>query len=263
MTTPTPNINTGDDLNYELKSQYDGLSADIKKYFDTKDTNFRTRSKSGYNPPSNYNNDRGEFLINQQIDNIDTYRTQIWNYLTNEFNKNTQEKYLNAKMQNQHKKDIEKKKKELANLLKKYKQFNELNSTNNRQREIVLYEYNRRNDQLFIMKVITVTLLVCLIITGLINYVLPYEFIYLVLAIFVGLIIYVIYYMYFKNIGRSKRNWNKYVFKKPAIDFDKVQSLTETQIEDVDKKMDKELNKYLDDNSCSKPTSKPTPRSKK
>jgi hypothetical protein len=183
-------------------------------------------------------------------------------YLTNEFKKNTEEKYLNAKMRNQHNKDNEKKKKELNNLLKKHKNFNELNSTNNRQKEIVLYEYNRKNDQLFIMKIITVTLLVCLIITGLINYILPYEFIYLVLAIFIGLIIYVIYYMYFKNIGKSKRHWNKYVFSKPVVDFDRVQSLTETQIEDLDKKMDKELSKYLDDNSCSKskPTSNPTPK---
>ena len=55
--------------------------------------------------------------------------------------------------------------------------------------------------------------------------------------------------MYFKNLGRSKRTWDKYVFSKPAVDFDKVQHLTQTQIEDVDKQMDKELNKYLDDNN--------------
>ncbi len=263
MTTPAPTINMSDDLNYELKSQYDGLSADIKKYFDTKEASFLNKSKSKYSPSTSYNNDRGEFLINQQIDNLDTYRTEVWNYLTNEFNKNTQEKYLNAKLQTQNKKDLEKKQKELNDLIKKQKNFSSLTSTNNRQREIVLYEYNRRNDQLFIMKIIAVVLLVCLIINILIlNELIPYEFIYLILVIFLGLIIYVIYYMYFKDLGRSKRHYDKYVFAKPVIDFDQVQSLTETQIEDVDKKMDKDLDKYLDDNSCPTPTSTSRPRNR-
>jgi hypothetical protein len=261
VSTPTPTNNqVADDLTYELKSQYTGLSADLKKYFDTKQDDFLKKSKTVHSQPNNYYQDRGEFLIDQQIENIDSYRNQIWDYLTTEYNNNTQEKHLNAKSHTQNLKEIQRKKKELASLTEKYNNFKSKNTTNNRQREIVLYEYYRRNDQLFIMKVIAVTLLVCLIITILINRLLPYEFVYLVILIFLGLIIYTIYYLYFKNLGRSKRYWDKYEFKKPDIKTDSVASLKETEIESIDKKMDKDFDKYLDD-GCPAPSSSPSPAS--
>jgi exonuclease VII large subunit len=180
MATPTPTFNPiAEELNYELKSQYTGLSEDLKKYFDTKQDDFLKKAKSSHSQPDTYYKDRGEFLIDQQIENIDNYRNQIWDYLTTEYNNNTREKYLNSKSHTQNMKEIQRKKKELADLTDKYNNFKSKNTTNNRQREIVLYEYYRRNDQLFIMKVISVTLLVCLIITIMINRLLPYEFVFI------------------------------------------------------------------------------------
>jgi hypothetical protein len=250
MSTPqpaTPTSNPADDLNFELKAEYDGLSNDLKKYFDTKQATFYDKSKSAHSSPDNYQQDRGEFLINQQIENINTYRSDVWNYLTEEFNKNTNEKYLNAKTHLQNQKDLARKKADLDKLIKKMNTFKSENNTNNRQKEIVLYEYNRRNDQYFILKIISLVLLVCIIITILINRFIPFDFVYFVLLIFMGLIVYIIYYLYIKNLGRSKRYWDKYEFVKPAQDFDTVQSLSNTQIESVDKSIDKNLDKYLDE----------------
>ncbi len=261
MPTPTParsSTNTNDEINYELKSEYDGLSTELKKYFDTKQADFIKKSKASHSDPSSYTQDRGEFLVNEQIDNVDSYRSEVWNYLIDEFNKNTKEKYLNAKTHSQNKKEIDRKTKDLNELTKKFNNFKSQNTTNNRQKEIVLYEYNRRNDQLFIMKVIGIVLLVCIIITVLINKLLPYEFIYFVMLIFVCLLVYVIYYLFIKDLGRSKRYWDKYNFAKPPQDFDSVKSISPVQLEDVDKAIDTNLDKYLDE--CRTPTTPAPPR---
>jgi hypothetical protein len=254
-TTPTPNV---DDLTYELKSQYDGLSTDLKKYFDTKQDDFLQKTKQTYDNQDNYYKDRGEFLIDRQIDNVDTYRKQVWDYLTTEYNTNTQEKYLNAKTHNQNQTEINRKKKDYDDMSKRYNDLKSTSTTNYRQKEIVLYEYNRRSDQLFIMKITATVLLVCLILTIMVNRLLPYELIYLIILIFVCLIIYIIYYLYFKNLGRSKRYWDKYEFKKPNLGSDTVSSLTDVQITNVDKKMDTDFDKYLD--GCSTKTPSPTKR---
>ena len=141
MTTPTPtrsSTNINDEINYELKSEYDGLSTELKKYFDTKQADFIKKSKASHSDPSSYTQDRGEFLVNEQIDNVDSYRSEVWNYLIDEFNKNTKEKYLNAKTHSQNQKEITRKTKDLNELTKKYKDFKSQNTTNNRQKEIVL-----------------------------------------------------------------------------------------------------------------------------
>ena len=257
MATPRPTAQSPDDLTYELTAEYDGLSAELKKYFDTKQDDFMKKSKKSYNPEANYETDRASFLVNQQITNVNTYRSDVWSYLTDEFNKNTNTKFVNARTVEQNKKTLNRKRKDLEKLKNQYDTFKSNSSTNGRQREIVLYEYNRRNDQLFIMKVISIVLLICIILTILIDRLLPYETIYMALIIFTGLLIYVIYYLYFKNLGRSKRYWDKYEFPKPPQNFDKVQSLSNFQISDIDKKIDKSLDKYLDE--CrKKPTSAPT-----
>jgi hypothetical protein len=262
MATPTPTarLPSSDDLTYELTAEYDGLSTELKKYFDTKQDDFLKKAKESHSRPANYETDRGEFLVNQQISNVNTYRTDVWNYLTNEFNSNTHTKYVNAKAIEQNRKTMERKKKELKKMEDEFNSFKSNSSTNNRQREIVLYEYHRRNDQLFIMKVISIVLLVCIILTVLIDVLLPYEVMYLSLIIFTGLLFYVIYYLYFKNLGRSKRYWDKYEFPNPPQDFDKIQSLSNVQIDDVDKKLDKSFDKYLDDcRKNPKSTTAPTP----
>ena len=51
----------------------------------------------------------------------------------------------------------------------KFDELKDQKNTYGRQKEIALYEYNRRKDQLFIMKVIGIVLLICLVLTMLIN----------------------------------------------------------------------------------------------
>ncbi len=257
-TTPTPSTtprsSANNEVDNELKSQYTGLSDDLKKYFDTRLKDFLEKSKGNYSDPNSYYKDRGEFLVSSQISNLQNYRNQIWGYLTSEFKNNTNEKYLNAKTINQNQREITRKQKDFEELKAKYDKFKSLKNIHNREKEIALYELHRRNDQLYIMKIMGVVLLLCLLITFMIyTETLPYMTLYLVYGIFGVLIIYIIYYIYFTNPGRSKRHWDKKYFMKPAEEPKKVEDIN---YNDVDSKLDTEFNKYLD-MACVKPTVPP------
>jgi hypothetical protein len=238
----------GSELNNELINQYKGLDSEIKKYFDNRQNDFLNKSKSEYSNQDSYIKDRGEFLVNNKIDDLETHRRDVWEYLTNEFNKNTNDKYLNAQMMSQHKKDMSRQRKNLKELTDKYNDLKDKNTTNNRQREIVLYEYNRRKDLLKIMKIISFALSICIILIVLTNEYLPYETVYVVLGIFILLILYIIYYIYFKNPGRSRRQWDKYYFTQPDQDVKVESAPNPVDFDNFDKKLDKDFDKYLD--SC-------------
>jgi hypothetical protein len=257
MTTPSPLQSS--ELDNQLKAQYQGLTSELKSYFDTKQNEFVDSSKQSYSEPSSYFTDRGEFLVNNKIDDLDMRRREIWDFLTNEFNNNTREKYLNAQLMSQNKKDMARQKKSLEEYKKKYNDFNDKKNTFGRQKEIALYEYNRRKDQLFIMKVIGIVLIVCVVLTLLTNKYLPYETIYLVLLLFLLLILYIIYYIYFKNPGRSSRRWDHVYFKQPDQEISMKKIPDDFDYDKFDKKLDGEFNKYLD--SCTSTNTKNTVQS--
>ena len=247
----------GSDLNNELINQYKGLDSELKKYFDSRQNDFADKSKSEYSSPDSYSKDRGEFLVNNKIDDLESHRRDVWDYLTNEFNKNTKDKYLNAQMISQHKKDMDRQRKSFKELNDKYKDLKDKNTTNNRQREIALYEFNRRRDQLFIMKVISFALSICIILVLLTNEYLPYETVYLVLSIFVLLILYIIYYIYLKNPGRSRRQWDKFYFTQPDNQIKVLSTPNPLDSDNFDKKLDTDFDKYLD--TCKSPEEKSIP----
>ena len=245
MTTPTESVSA--DLDKELKIQYTGLTNDLKSYFDSRQNEFLDQSKLKYQNPENYSKDRGEFLISSKIDNLETHRKEVWNFLTDEFKNNTKDKFTNAKLISQNKKQLDSQKKLLKDKITEYKKLNENKSTYSRQREIALYEYNRRIDQLIIMKVIGIVLAICLVLTILIQKeFLPIETVYLIFAIFTLLILYIIYYIYLKNPGRSSRSWNKRYFNQPDLE-NRTQSVPDDfDYDSFDKKLDDDFNRYLD-----------------
>jgi hypothetical protein len=248
MTTPTNYANNqpSNELDNELITQYQGLTQDLKNYFDTKQNDFLDQSKSSYPTPDNYMRDRGEFLVNSKIDNLETRRKEVWDFLTSEFKNNTKDKYTNAKMLSQNKKQMSTQKKILKEKMDEYNKLKDSKSTYSRQREIALYEYNRRMDQLFIMKIIGIVLIVCLILTVLTNKLLPFETIYLIFVIFGLLILYIIYYIYLKNPGRTSRKWDKYNFKQPELDIQTKSMPDNFDYDTFDKKLDDDFNRYLD-----------------
>jgi hypothetical protein len=243
--TPSPVNN----LELELKQQYQGLTDEVKTYFDKQEADFLVQSKSNYQDPDSFTQDRTKFLIKKKIDNLDAHRREVWNYLTSEFNRNTHDKNLNAKMMSQNKNDITRNQKELKKNLDKLEDVRGNNYTSNRLREIELYELNRRKSQIFLMKIISLTLLACLLLSLAIQKeALPRETIYIVILTFCGLICYVVYYLYIKNPGRSRRNWDKYYFEQPVDKIQKDLNVEEINYDNLDKDLDKEFHKYID--SC-------------
>jgi hypothetical protein len=256
MTTPSPTETSVSDLNKELLIQYDGLSDDLKDYFDQRQQDFLNQSQSNYTNPDNYTTDRNKFILNNKIESLEIRRKEVWDYLVSEFNTNTKDKFLNAKMMSQNKKDMTYQKKTLDDLQEKYNSSKDKNSTYGREREIVLYEYNYRLNQLFLMKVIGSILILCLILSILIrNEMLPSQVSYGVLALFGLLVMYTIYYVYLKVPNRSRRQWDKYYFKQPVLDAKSDSSKIEPDFDydKFDKKIDGEFAKYLD--TCKSPQS--------
>jgi hypothetical protein len=258
MTTPTPTstATSVSDLNRELLIQYDGLSDDLKDYFDQRQQDFLNQSQSNYENPANYTTDRNKFILNNKIESLEIRRKEVWDYLVSEFNTNTKDKFLNAKMMSQNKKDMTYQKKTLDDLQEKYNSSKDKNSTYGREREIVLYEYNYRLNQLFLMKVIGSILILCLILSILIrNEMLPSQVSYGVLALFGLLVMYTIYYVYLKVPNRSRRQWDKYYFKQPDLKAKSDSSNIDSDFDydKFDKKIDGEFNKYLD--TCKSPQS--------
>jgi hypothetical protein len=249
MTTPTPTETSVSDLERELIIQYDGLSDDLKDYFDKRQQDFLNESQNNYDKPDNYTNDRNRFILNNKIESLETRRKETWDYLVSEFNNNTNDKFLNAKMMSQNKKDMSYQKKTLTDLEEKYNGLKDKNSTYNRQREIALYDYNYRLNQLFLMKVIGGVLILCLILAILIRKeMLPSQVSYGVLALFGLLVMYTIYYVYLKVPNRSRRQWDKYYFKQPDTKnkTDEAKLDADFDYDKFDKKIDGEFGKYLD-----------------
>lgn len=255
--TPNPNNN----LDTELKQQYQGLTDDVKAYYDKQQADFLAESKSKYPDKDSFYQDRGKFLIRKKIDDLDSHRREVWTYLTSEFDRNTQDKNLNAKMMSQNKKDMLRHQKDFEKYQKKLEEASSDQHTSNRIREIELYELNRRKSQVFLMKIIALTMLACLVLTVCLQQnLLPSQTTYAVMAIFVGMILYVIFYLYFKNPGRSRRTWDKYYFEQPVEEIQKDLNLDEINYDKLDKDLDKEFLKYMD--SCAakpdKKVEKPT-----
>jgi hypothetical protein len=258
MTTPTPTstATSVSDLDKELLIQYEGLSDDLKDYFDQRQQDFLNQSKNNYENADNYTTDRNRFILNNKIESLGNRRKEVWDYLVNEFNNNTNDKFLNAKMMSQNKKDMTYQKKTLDDLQEKYNNSKDKNSTYGRQREIALYDYNYRLNQLFLMKVIGSILILCLILSILIRKeMLPSQVSYGVLTLFGLLVIYTIYYVYLKVPNRSRRQWDKYYFKQPDLEAKSNSSKIDPDFDydKFDKKIDGEFAKYLD--TCKSPQS--------
>jgi len=84
-------------LEEQLMAQYKDLTDDIKTYYDKQESDFR--SKSNIVPE-----DRINYLIDNKINNLEEQRKVIWNKLQDEFNQNTKDKHMNAKMISRNKK---------------------------------------------------------------------------------------------------------------------------------------------------------------
>jgi hypothetical protein len=258
MTTPTPTETSVSDLNKELLIQYDGLSDDLKDYFDKRQQDFLNESESNYTNPANYTTDRNKFILNNKIESLEIRRKEVWDYLVSEFNNNTKDKFLNAKMMSQNKKDMTYQKKTLDDLQEKYNNSKDKTSTYGREREIILYEYNYRLNQLFLMKIIGGILILCLILSILIRKeMLPSQVRYGVLTLFGLLVMYTIYYSYLKVPNRSRRQWDKYYFKQPDLKAktDEAKLEPDFDYDKFDKKIEGDFAKYLDLDTCKSPQS--------
>lgn len=79
-----------------LKQQYDELVKTIKIKYDEQQKIFQQMASTDYQG-KDYNEDRINHLINENVNNLKQQRDDIWKYLTTIYNKNTQQTYRNLK----------------------------------------------------------------------------------------------------------------------------------------------------------------------
>jgi hypothetical protein len=216
------NANTGpNDLDVvdgalsELKNQYNNLVEDIKKKHEEQQNIFKKIASSDYDG-ENYNTDRINHLIEANVQNLKEQRDNIWKYLTNVYNKNTQQTYRNFKTLKRNEKQINmnsKRKTELIN------QLGDIKSENNTQQKLIqhnLYKHKEVHNKSYVQFVIMVGLISCIVMiyaitNGMMNPTIGWGSVVMIGAITV---LYYVYRMYIYRMNRDKFYWHKIYFKK-------------------------------------------------
>jgi hypothetical protein len=241
--TPVPQ-NSELTLEDQLMSQYQGLTNDIKNYYDQQEAEFR--SKSDVVPE-----DRIDYLITNKVGNLEGQRKAIWRTLQDEFNQNTKDKHLNAKVMARNKKTLCSLN---ANLKKKQAELKELqdqNQTSLRHVEGYLYHNKSTDHVIYVMQVSAVILLLSSLILALAQYglvgaqVAGYAFWGLLLVI----LCFMIYQFYIKRPNRDRQYYDKNVYQSPPTTTKAPVASDKVDYDTLDQKLDKEFDKYTK-NKC-------------
>lgn len=210
----------------DLKNQYNNLVEDIKKKHEEQQNIFKKIASSDYNG-EDYDTNRINHLIEANVQNLKEQRDNIWKYLTNVYNKNTQQTYHNFRTLKRNEKQInmnDKRKIELANKL------DDIKSENNTQQKLIqhnLYKHKEVYNKSYVQFVIMIALIICILIiyataNGMIDSTIGWGS---VAVIGVITVLYYIYRMYIYRMNRDKFYWHKIYFKK--IDESQLPSETD------------------------------------
>jgi hypothetical protein len=244
--TPVPHGSEPNEITLEdqLMSQYRGLTDDIKNYYDQQEADFR--SKSDVIPE-----DRIDYLITNKVGNLEGQRKAIWRTLQDEFNQNTKDKHLNAKMMVRNKKTLCSIN---ANLKKKQAELKELqdqNQTSLRHVEGYLYHNKSTDHVIYVMQVSAVILLISSLLLALAQYGMisaqgaGYAFWGLLLVV----LCFVIYQFYLSRPNQDHQDYDKYIYQSPPTTTDAPVPSDNIDYDTLDQKLDKEFDKYTK-NKC-------------
>jgi hypothetical protein len=239
----------------ELKSQYDDLVKTIQTKYDEQQQIFQKMASSDYQG-DDYNADRINHLIEENVNNLKQQRDNIWKYLTNVYNKNTQQTYRNLKSMKSNEKHIEinkQKKEELKNKLI------DLQGDNNRQKKLIKYNmyhhktvYNKFYGQFILM----IALVFCVGMMYLTehNYVSSMVGYGSIIIVAIIAILYNIYLIYIHRMNRDKFQWHKTTYSRidpsQETNDNNVDNEGDVNYAELDKQAKTEFAKHKQ--SCSK-----------
>jgi hypothetical protein len=247
---------------YSDQVAFDAMTANIRKTIDDQNDMYNTL-KSASN--SSFASERKTYNINQGVNDAKSQRDEIWRFLQDKYNENTNlRKYLFEK-DLANKRELESHEKELNYLKKNVADSNTQYDTSTRNIQNEMYNRNRYIYMFHLYKLLILVqfIIIIIILTRYYEAIPNIVSIIAVLAILFITVLYIIYYVYFNNNNRNSFDWNKFYYGEPNISgagkCAPVVSAEEQELTALASNVDTILGKYIDSASSCKPTGTPRP----
>jgi len=218
-------------------ADYEILLSDIKKTIDKNDELFKLIQKANYPDAGSYSSNLLNYKIDTQVTDLKKARTQIWDFLSQKYEENSNLRayyFSEIRKVDTHIEELEKEKTKLINKIEtnKSKQNTFSKSLKNEK-----YNYYKMEYYLFLYKLLVfIQLAILAVITLCIVGILPKTTcLVLTVIILIATIAFVSYYVFYVNIGRSKFSWGKFEHNNDVSAVKGGQCVDSTGVSQIDK----------------------------
>tara|TARA_B110000305_G_C19233967_1_gene536583 strand:+ start:93 stop:842 length:750 start_codon:yes stop_codon:yes gene_type:complete len=240
-------------------ADYEILLSDIKKTIDKNDELFKLIQKANYPDAGSYSSTLLNYKIDTQVTDLKKARTQIWDFLSQKYEENSNLRayyFSEIRKVDTHIEELEKEKTKLINKIEtnKIKQNTFSKSLKNEK-----YNYYKMEYYLFLYKLLVfIQLALLAVITLCIVGILPKTTcLVLTVIILIATIAFVSYYVFYVNIGRSQFSWGKFEHNNDVsavkggqcVDTSGV-SQNDKAKANVDDKIDEMIKESKNDETC-------------
>lgn len=193
-------------------ADYEILLSDIKKTIDKNDELFKLIQKANYPEAGSYSSNLLNYKIDTQVTDLKKARTQIWDFLSQKYEENSNLRayyFSEIRKVDTHIEELEKEKNKLINRIETNKIKHNTFSKSLKNEK---YNYYKMEYYLFLYKLLVfIQLAILAVITLCIVGLLPKTTcMILTVIILIATIAFVSYYVFYVNIGRSKFSWGKF-----------------------------------------------------
>ena len=240
-------------------ADYEILLSDIKKTIDKNDELFKLIQKANYPDAGSYSSNLLNYKIDTQVTDLKKARTQIWDFLSQKYEENSNLRayyFSEIRKVDTHIEELETEKTKLINRIEtnKIKQNTFSKSLKNEK-----YNYYKMEYYLFLYKLLVfIQLAILAVITLCIVGILPKTTcLVLTVIILIATIAFVSYYVFYVNIGRSKFSWGKFEHNNDVSAVKGGQCVDSTGVSqsdkakaNVDAKIDEIIKESKNDELC-------------
>jgi hypothetical protein len=244
------------------QAAFDAMTAIIRKTIDDQNNMFNAIQAAS---DASFSTNRKTYNITQGVSDVKTQRDEIWNFLQDKYNENTNlRKYLFEK-ELANKVELESHSKELDYLKKKVSEIDTTYDTTKRNIQNEMYNHSRYIYMFHLYKLLILIQFLIIIILAINLYgMLSSTITMIIIAVILFLsILYIIYYIYYNNYNRNSFEWDKFYYGEPVAPPDSNCSKTSVSAEEQDLQhlaanADAILSKYISSASCTAPTTTPS-----
>ena len=240
-------------------ADYEILLSDIKKTIDKNDELFKLIQKANYPDAGSYSSNLLNYKIDTQVTDLKKARTQIWDFLSQKYEENSNLRayyFSEIRKVDTHIEELEKEKNKLINRIETNKIKHNTFSKSLKNEK---YNYYKMEYYLFLYKLLVfIQLAILAVITLCIVGILPKTTcLVLTVIILIATIAFVSYYVFYVNIGRSKFSWGKFEHNNDVSAVKGGQCVDSTGVSqsdkakaNVDAKIDEIIKESKNDELC-------------